>query len=183
MKTRWGVADSKARLYLLSTHDTTLRSFLSTLNITSPDCIKENYFKKGKETDVWDCPYTPLAANIVLELFKNEEDGVRSVRLSVDDRYYDVCSGEFTDKKNFKCKYEAFRDNLIYSKGDFNKFCFFAATASETHTRNLIAITFIAILVILVILVICASAKLARMKREFEADKISSALVVRSSDI
>jgi len=49
---------------------------------------------------------------------------VWSVRLSYDDRYYDVCYGDFYDESEFKCNFQPFVDFIQANTGDFYAFCF-----------------------------------------------------------
>ena len=95
---------------------------LAAMNITNWQCIYHYYMNENQTLDSYFCPYMHFASNFIVELF--EDNGVWSVRHTFNDKYYDICDGNFTDEANFKCSYESYYRKLKDSIGDFNSFCF-----------------------------------------------------------
>ena len=54
----------------------------------------------------------------VYELF--EDAGIWSVRTSFNDKYYNLCNGNFTNDNEMKCHYDSFIMHLNDSIGDFH---------------------------------------------------------------
>jgi hypothetical protein len=77
---------------------------------------------KNEESFGYNCPHMEFASNFVVEIFK-ETSGNYSARLAFNDKYYDVCNGDFVDKENFRCNVNSFLEVLSKSNEDLDKYC------------------------------------------------------------
>ena len=64
--------------------------------------IRSSTAQQGTQ-EAFDCPYIQYASPLIIELF--EDDNQYSVRVSFNDKYQDVCDGDFTNAAEFKCNY------------------------------------------------------------------------------
>ena len=63
-----------------------------------------------------------VASNAVIEFFR-EDDIEYSVRFAFNDKYYDVCNGDWYNKTEYKCKLKPFINILSKSNYDMSKYC------------------------------------------------------------
>jgi hypothetical protein len=63
-----------------------------------------------------------FASNFVVEIFSEASDDY-SARLAFNDKYYDVCNGDFIDKSSFRCNASSFMEVLNKSNEDLSQNC------------------------------------------------------------
>ena len=76
-----------------------------------------------------------FASNIVIETFKEENNGF-SVRLSFNDKYYDVCEGNFVNNTDFRCNVDSFLKILSRSNADLGKYCPLPFSKKNPNSEN-----------------------------------------------
>lgn len=71
---------------MLSAHDTNLATHMPVFNLTSADCIYDLFFK-GR-TDALNCnPYPPFAANLILEMHKQDNSNDYDIKIRYNGKY------------------------------------------------------------------------------------------------
>jgi len=131
---------SNLQFLFLSAHDTTLMLILSSLNLTTPICLWNNFVNNGTMNDPT-CHYPIFASNIKMELWNSTEGFF--VKFFYDDVLLNVtgCGGT-------ECAYETFIDVLTaaqggYSMNDYNSFCGVTApvTDNSINTADIVIIS------------------------------------------
>ena len=122
---------------------------------------------KNQTIDAYLCPYMHFATNFIVELF--EDNGTWSVRHTYNDRYYDLCNGNFTDKENFKCSYESYVAHLKDSIGDYNSFCF--PNSSDGNTKAMLVWIFGVVSVVLIGFIVYTVTIIKKLKAEYPTTK------------
>jgi len=106
----------------LSTHDTTLLTILTALNIVNEDCLYENFLSKaGQPLPHPQCIFPPFAANILFEFYDN--NGKPYVVLKYNDVAIPLCNGKA------ECPYQEFKALVKkatnnYTLKDYEKQCY-----------------------------------------------------------
>ena len=90
------------------------------MNISTYQCYEKVI--RGQGSNDYFCPRMRFASTIVVEIFK-ETSGNYSARLAFNDKYYDVCNGDFVDKADFRCNVDSFLEVLNKSNEDLDKYC------------------------------------------------------------
>ena len=111
----WVSGNRDKKLFVFSGHDTGLFGLLQALNISTYQCYEK--IIRGQANDDYLCPPMAFASNFVVEIFK-ETSGNYSARLAFNDKYYDVCNGNFIDKASFRCNVDSFLEILNKSNED-----------------------------------------------------------------
>jgi len=114
--------NTEFQFMFLSSAETNLIDLLATLNILTPDCLRDNYLADlgGQERPHPNCNYTEFASSIILEFYNN--GGSPTVVFKYNNVAIPVCSDQV------ECPYSDFK-NLIsqntggYSPDDYQRDC------------------------------------------------------------
>jgi len=112
---------SQLKSLFLSAHDGTLSLILAALNLTTPECLWNNFIEEGIMDDPA-CHYPRFTSNIKIELWKND-DASYYVQI-----YYDDVLLVLPGCPNVQCPYDVFESVLSdalngYTMEDYNNFC------------------------------------------------------------
>jgi len=114
----------------LSAHDTTLMSLLAAFNITTADCLVENYRdeKAGKPIKNPHCVYPQYASNVIFEVYKTPEPSIAF--------YYDGKPINLCDKEGSRCTVKDFVESYVKKVTDGLTMEDFYMTCDSQHPRN-----------------------------------------------
>ena len=97
-----------------SAHDTTLMTFLSGLNITTPDCFIYNYINKISNDGL--CYYPGYASQIIIEMYNKTEN---DLNWYINLFYNDVAIYEINETTGYQMSYMEFRNLLYKASGGY----------------------------------------------------------------
>ncbi len=122
---------SKTKFIIFGGHDINLIHLMIGLNLTSSECIYENFLNSSDMTQFINCEtfYPSFASNIIIELHKNESKLEYFIQISVNGVYKNLCM-----KHNIQCPYAEFQKRLTeYKLPNFEELCY-----SENETKKFI---------------------------------------------
>lgn len=94
---------------MLSAHDTNIIVHSPIFNLTSADCIADLFFNGS--TSALNCfGYPQFAANLLIELYKNDTSNDYYVQLRYNGKYMYLC-----ERQSTTCAYSEFRQRLLNS--------------------------------------------------------------------
>lgn len=99
-------SSSTYKFKLYSAHDMTLAYLLTGLNLTSYECLEE-IFLTNKTKALHCFSYPEFAANMLFELYQNEETLMGEVMIRYNGEYVNLCGRE-----EKKCDFEEFQEKL-----------------------------------------------------------------------
>jgi len=107
--------ETEFQFMFLSSAETNLIDLLATLNILTPECIRDNYLAElsGQEKPHPNCNYTEFASSILLEFYNN--GGSPSVVFKYNNVAIPVCS-----EGQIQCPYSEFKDLISRSTGGYS---------------------------------------------------------------
>ena len=163
---------SSLNFIFLSGHDTTVLALLSAFNITTADCLLDNYRndKNGLPIETPNCIYPQFAANLIFEFYNTEEPYVLF--------YYNGTQVPFCGNSNNNCTYKQFQSYITQVTGgltpaDYVQMCSLTQlpipTTSDTDSFKA---ALIAVAIVAFVLVTLLSVMAFRMyKRNKELQK------------
>jgi len=90
---------------------------MAATNLSDWNCLLNDFMKDPTVIDGYDCPYIQFASSFIFELFEfNTQYGVRT---SFNDKYYDLCGGNFIDNESYICEYYSFVKQMEKASGDY----------------------------------------------------------------
>jgi len=174
-------AKSSPKFVFLSAHDTTLMTILAAFNITTPECLLENYRseKAGKELLPYpNCVFPQYASNLIFE-YNSKKSNVTF--------YYNGVSVPFCQKEVNQCNWSEFKTYIsnVTNKttvANYNKICGFEKDAAGTVKKNpsglstletiLIPLCSILFMSLLGTCVLFRKKQYARLKRSLSAESL-----------